>query len=66
MQNCDFIGLEEIINPFKPRDYIYIYIFFLIVGGGDTQSRSWLRHCVSSQKDEGSIPDGVLGIFLLT
>ena len=25
--------------------------------------RSWLRHCVTSQKVAGSIPDGVSGIF---
>ena len=26
--------------------------------------RSWLRHCATSQKVAGSIPDGVIGIFL--
>jgi hypothetical protein len=26
--------------------------------------RSWLRHCASSQKVAGSIPNGVTGIFL--
>jgi len=25
--------------------------------------RSWLRHCTTSRKVEGSIPDGVTGIF---
>ena len=25
--------------------------------------RSWLRHCATSQKVVGSIPDGVIGIF---
>ena len=25
--------------------------------------RSWLRHCATSQKVTGSIPDGVIGIF---
>ena len=25
--------------------------------------RSWLRHCATSQKVAGSIPDGVIGIF---
>ena len=24
---------------------------------------SWLRHCATSQKVAGSIPDGVIGIF---
>ena len=26
--------------------------------------RSWLRHCATSRKVVGSIPDGVIGIFL--
>jgi len=26
-----------------------------------TQWRSWLRHCVTSRKVAGSIPDGVIG-----
>ena len=26
-----------------------------------TRWRSWLRHCASSQKFAGSIPDGVIG-----
>ena len=30
---------------------------------GGTQWRSWLRHCATSQKVAGSIPDGVNGIF---
>ena len=28
-----------------------------------TRWRSWLRHCVTSRKVAGSIPDGVTGIF---
>jgi hypothetical protein len=28
--------------------------------------RSWLRHCATSRKVAGSIPDGVIGFFLLT
>ena len=28
-----------------------------------TRWRSWLRHCATSQKVVGSIPDGVIGIF---
>ena len=30
---------------------------------GDTRWRSWLRHCATSRKVAGSIPDGVTGIF---
>jgi len=29
-----------------------------------TRWRGWLRHCATSQKVAGSIPDGVIGIFL--
>jgi hypothetical protein len=28
-----------------------------------TRRRSWLRHCTTSRKVAGSIPDGVIGIF---
>ena len=28
-----------------------------------TRWRSWLRHCATSQKVAGSIPDGVIGVF---
>ena len=31
-----------------------------------TRWRSWLRHCTTSQKVAGSIPDGVIGFFSLT
>ena len=34
----------------------------LIIQKG-TQWRSWLRHCATSRKVAGSIPDGVIGIF---
>ena len=30
---------------------------------GGPRWRSWLRHCATSQKVAGSIPDGVIGIF---
>ena len=32
-------------------------------GHRGTQWRSWLRHCATSLKVAGSIPDGVIGIF---
>ena len=32
-------------------------------GGGVTRWRNLLRHCVTSQKVAGSIPDGVTEIF---
>jgi len=30
-----------------------------------TRWRNWLRHCTTSQKVAGPIPDGVIGIFRL-
>ena len=30
---------------------------------GGRRWRSWLRHCATRRKVEGSIPDGVIGIF---
>ena len=39
---------------------------FIIYGTGGTRWRSWLRHCATSRKVAGSIPDGVIGIFSLT
>ena len=36
---------------------------FLFEGVWGTRWRSWLRHCATSHKVAGSIPDGVIGIF---
>ena len=35
---------------------------YIIIGG--TLWRSWLRHCSTSRKVAGSIPDGVIGFFI--
>jgi hypothetical protein len=40
------------------RNFRLLYLPF-----GDTRWRSLLRHCATSQKVAGSIPDGVIGIF---
>jgi len=40
-------------------EYIYIYIYIY----GITRWRSWLRHCATSRKVAGSIPDGAIEIF---
>jgi len=39
------------------------HIFMAKYNSWDTRSRSWLRHCATSQKVAGSIPDGVIGFF---
>ena len=36
-------------------------LVFLGGGGVGTRWRSWLRHCATSRKVAGSIPDGVIG-----
>ena len=43
---------------FRPRN-----VFCTLHWG--TRWRSWLRHCATSRKVAGSIPDGVIGIFQL-
>ena len=44
---------------------VYIYRYFGETYHLDraTRWRSWLRHCATSRKVAGSIPDGVFGIF---
>jgi len=41
--------------------YKWIYVCMYTFWG--TLWRSWLRHCATSRKVVGSIPDGVIGIF---
>ena len=54
------VYLHIFVNMYK---YICIlqkiYLYFT-----DTQWRSWLRHCDTSRKVAGSIPDGVNGFFI--
>ena len=38
-------------------------IFRVIYLRWGSRWRSWLRHCATSRKVAGSIPDGVIGIF---
>jgi hypothetical protein len=40
-----------------------IYDSFAHMEVGATRWPSWLRHCATSGKVAGSIPDGVTGIF---
>ena len=39
------------------------FLRWVCIQYGGTRSRSWLRHCATSQKVAGSIPDGVIGII---
>ena len=47
--------------PTPPRSITLLFIHTTTFWG--TQWRSWLRHCATSRKVSGSIPDGVIGIF---
>ena len=38
-------------------------LYTLLILSGGTLRRSWLRHCATSRKVAGSIPDGVTGIY---
>jgi hypothetical protein len=54
------------ISSSPVTNYRSVILFggFLSLEGG-TRSRSWLRHCATSRKVAGSIPDGVSGFFSL-
>ena len=57
--------LEQIMRAQTDSTDIEL-LFFLsstLDGSGCTWSRIWLRHCATSRKVAGSIPDGVFGIF---
>ena len=45
--------------------YSFYFLFSAFYQGWGPRWRSWLRHCATSQKVTGSIPDGVIGIFHL-
>jgi hypothetical protein len=55
---------------YKQKKNIVVYIIemrstnmnFTVTMWG-TRWRSWLRHCATSRKVAGSIPDGITGIF---
>jgi len=49
---------------FSLQNAVYFIMLPFLVGG--TLWRSWLRHCATSRKVAGSIPDGVIEIFSLT
>jgi hypothetical protein len=43
--------------------YFFDIPLFLQAKPGGTQYHSWLRHCATSRKVAGSIPDEVIGFF---
>jgi len=48
-------------NATAQKNYYYYYYYYYYYGG--TRWRSWLRHCATSRKVAGSIPDGVIRFF---
>ena len=59
--HCLNISLLHILTIFHISAH-KDYLNFCNKTGG-TRWRSWLRHCATSRKVAGSIPDGVIGIF---
>jgi len=59
-----FIGCEDRIQTENVCEQGAEVLFSLsILWERGTRWRSWLRHCATSRKVAGSIPDGVIGIF---
>ena len=54
---CDSAAYQNLLYVL-PSYYTYIPST-----KGDTRWRSWLRHCATSRKVVGSIPDGFIGFF---
>jgi hypothetical protein len=44
--------------------YVLSGVLTFYDGSGGRLWHTWLRHCATSQKFAGSIPDGVTGIFI--
>ena len=50
------------LNQFEYQRKLFIILLYSFNKWG-TRSRSWLRHCTTSRKVAGLIPDGVTEIF---
>ena len=47
-------------GPVKIKRQVFHYVYVQVAA---VWWRSWLKHCATSPKVAGSIPDGVIGIF---
>jgi hypothetical protein len=56
-------GVKEHLRKTMPSLCSYHDINTLVQEGRGTRWRSWLRHCATSRKVAGSIPDGITDIF---
>jgi hypothetical protein len=52
---------SEALTCVKCLPFSLKFILLFIFRG--TQWRSWFKHCATSRKVAGSVPDGVIGIF---
>ena len=50
-------------DNYSEKYWSNLFNIYLFIWG--TPWRSWLRHCATSRKVAGSIPDGVIGVFNL-
>ena len=53
--------VNMLISCVHTQSHLFILWYIILMGG--TWWHGWLRHCATSQKVTGSIPDGVIGIF---
>jgi hypothetical protein len=58
------LSLHSFVSRILFLGYVTKISFFFFFYKGGPHWRSWLRHCSTSRKVAGSIPDGVIGIFL--
>jgi len=63
LQKCyPLLVLPHVLIVVAGRSYVSVYVRPQ-KGPRDTRWHSWLSHCATSRKVEGSIPFGVFGIF---
>ena len=55
----------ELASTLLKLSYYNCYLYFLLPLSWGKWWRSWLRHCSTSRKVAGSIPDGVIGFFFI-
>jgi hypothetical protein len=68
-EECKRFGGTFCVGSFCPTlEVAFFWIFISLIKRGHNQVsgtlwRSWLRHCATSRKVAGSIPDDLIGIF---
>jgi hypothetical protein len=53
---------HSILKSYCYNNQKFQVLLFLL--GGTLLVAQWLRHCATNRKAAGSIPDGVIGIFI--